>query len=451
VRGERVVGQLAPHCAVLVNNGQVTQGCSVCVTGTLSNGAIEVSELRLVRAAHDSVKQTPLSALRTDSINWETTVFVVSVGEVEESGSARLQFVQLRDSSNSWSSTRAVLFGSVIESHGHLLQKSRTYKIRGARLQAPMIVGGGAQVELVITERTSIRALPEAPISNEIHASALVPFDRLALCQQSSAVDIAGVVVELSAGYTARLVDCSKYALNLTLAPLLYRKVRVGTVLAVKRAHVSHVDGDTAVLAPIELDRYAIDLPDIVAKLRTVAESIAIAAAESGTAAAESGAAAAESGATAQRQFKDINSVNEKTLAQVLSVAPHSGEHLCVVRIVSVAHDSPRSWSYEGCPQTRRGKCRCAVCRHGAITQRFFKLQLQVRDVYAAESGPLETLTVFGVAALQLMSGKTPSELLLSGSSDPLRQLVGACYALTLTKVATTNLLNVIDAMHIEL
>lgn len=132
-RNERAVGHLEPHCAAQVSTGLVTPGCIVWLRGdAVSEGTIEVNELRVVRTANDSAVQTPLSSLRPGSTGWEINVEVVLIDDVIEKGGVRWQSVQLRDSP---ATIRAVMLGGVIESHGPLLALFRRYKIRDARVQ----------------------------------------------------------------------------------------------------------------------------------------------------------------------------------------------------------------------------------------------------------------------------------------------------------------------------
>ncbi len=387
----------------------------------MSNGTIEVDNLRLERAAHDNAVQTPVSALRLESTNWEINARVTHVGDVERAVSGRrYQRVQLSD--ESWtSSIWAVMFDDVIESHGRLLLESQYFKIRNARPQK----GIDGALELVITARTSIRVLPRGTATTEMLAvRTLVPFERLALCPQASAVDVAGVVVALVAPASVRLADKSRLTLELSsLPPAIYGAVRVGSVLAIKRAHVSHANGTTSVLAPPDAARYTVDPPalaDITAELRAVV---------------------ADLGA-----LQSIDDVEEKSLAQMRSATPLMGERTCIVRIVNIAaHD----WSYNGCRATLKSDCRCEACRRGA-KKLYYKLHVQVHDDAATHDALPETLTVFGNAAQQLMAGKTPAQVQQSGAAALFRALVGSRVALTLKKTARTNTLSVIDATPLD-
>lgn len=377
-----------------------------------STTTIDVTDLQLVQAAHDCVVQMPLSALQRESTNWEATVRVMSIGDVKvSSGGRRYQRVELCDTHSS-TTAHAVMFGGVIESHGSLLEERQTYKIRDAR------VTSSQTLELIITERTLIRALPVEPITitNEFEAHTLVPFHRIALHQQGSSIDIGGAVVAHTAPNIARLVDSTGYTLEIALPRVVFRAAGVGHTLAVKRAHVSHVDGVTSVLSPAASDQFAFD-PPALATIR------AIDVAQSS-------------------QFKDINSVQEKTLAQIRSIAPGSVEHWCSVRIVAVAHDSLQSWSYEGCRATWKSTCSCC----GAEKIRRFKLQLQVCDDGANDNMSIESHVVFGKVAEQLMQA-TVTEVLQSDTDDRFRKLINAHCMLKFKKSAQTLKLTITDAI----
>lgn len=351
---------------------------------------------------------------------WELAALSVGVRQIEsahiDNSGRRRQRVLLYDTAFSQASVWATLNQEAIEVHGHLLSPLSLYTIRGAQQQS--------DGELVITEHSSIQL---QTTTRALVSRAFVPLHRIATRPHASVVSAIGVMVERRPPATVWLADCTACALEVDLPHAVYDRAQCGTVLAVRRARVSHTGGHTRLLAPA---RYAIDPPTDLARNLAV-----------------------RFGSAAAAEPANLCGAAVKTLAQARALAPFTGQHCCDVRVVDVARDSPFDWCYYGCAATLELACECAECHSGTVKTPLYKLQLLLRDTAAGgddEQARTKVLTVGGAAAQSLMSDTSAAQLLLLAHRDQyFGRLIEARVLLTFKKTAAAQL-EVTDAIIID-